>query len=109
MNDYDIGFGKPPKESQFKPGRSGNPKGRQKKIKNITGDLYAVLNEKVLIKDGRGSRKITKLQAYLLQLANKAASGDLKAGKELMRLHQAVDVGHLEEVIKAPKIIVQFV
>ncbi len=28
QNDDDIGFGKPPKHTQFKPGQSGNPAGR---------------------------------------------------------------------------------
>ena len=28
--DYAVGYGKPPQHSRFKPGRSGNPKGRPK-------------------------------------------------------------------------------
>ena len=31
---YEVGYGKPPEASRFKPGRSGNPKGRPRGSKN---------------------------------------------------------------------------
>ena len=35
--DYEVGYKKPPKEYQFKPGVSGNPKGRPKLIQDFKG------------------------------------------------------------------------
>jgi hypothetical protein len=32
--NYEVGYGRPPKGSQFTPGRSGNPKGRPKGARN---------------------------------------------------------------------------
>ena len=32
--DYAVGYGRPPKATQFKPGRSGNPRGRPKGAKS---------------------------------------------------------------------------
>jgi hypothetical protein len=39
--DYQVGYGKPPKHTQFKPGKSGNPQGRPKGTKNLKTDLIA--------------------------------------------------------------------
>ena len=41
--DYEVGYGKPPKSGQFKPGQSGNPKGRPKGAKNFKTELATVL------------------------------------------------------------------
>lgn len=74
-----VGYRKPPQRSRFQPGRSGNPKGRPKGSLNVATVLAKTLREKVMISENGRRRKITKLEAYLKQLVNKAASGDLRA------------------------------
>ena len=32
---YEVGYGRPPIESRFQPGQSGNPKGRRKRQRNL--------------------------------------------------------------------------
>ena len=32
---YEVGYGKPPKRTQWKPGQSGNPKGKKKGLKSV--------------------------------------------------------------------------
>ena len=76
-----VGYKTPPKSSQFQKGRSGNPSGRPRKAPGIPELLGKVSKQKVLTNGKNGSKYMTKLEASLTQLANKAASGDLKAAK----------------------------
>lgn len=78
-----VGYKTPPKSSQFQKGRSGNPSGRPRKAPGIPELLGKVSKQKVLTNGKHGSKYMTKLEASLTQLANKAASGDLKAAKIL--------------------------
>ena len=57
---YEVGYGKPPKHSQFKTGQSGNPKGRKKGVKNINTILDGILNEKVVLSENGSTYKISK-------------------------------------------------
>ena len=76
---YEVGYGKPPRHSQFKAGQSGNPKGRKKGVKNINTIFDDVLNEKVVLSENGRTYKISKKQALCRRLVNKALSGDMKA------------------------------
>ena len=81
-----VGYKTPPKSSQFQKGRSGNPSGRPRKAPGIPELLGKVSKQKVLTNGKNGSKYMTKLEASLTQLANKAASGDLKAAKTFTEL-----------------------
>jgi hypothetical protein len=78
-SDYEIGFGRPPKATQFKKGTSGNKKGRPKGSKNIATLFHEAMHQRVAISENGQRRTITKIEAALTQLANKAATGDPKA------------------------------
>lgn len=90
QDEYQVGYGKPPKATQFKKGQSGNPKGRKKGSKNLKSALESALGEKVRITVNGVSRLITKMDAIVIQMTNKAASGDLRATHELINLLQAL-------------------
>jgi|GEM_PF-1615414 len=89
---YAVGYKKPPKSGQFQKGISGNKKGRPKKIKEpLTGNstseiLKKVLNDTIQVSDAHGSKIITKGEAMMMQLVNKAIAGDLQASKQLQLL-----------------------
>ena len=83
---YQVGFQRPPRHTQFRKGTSGNPKGRPRDSKNLATELEEALGEKVAIVENGRRRKITKRCAMIKQLVNKAASGDLRASRQLTDL-----------------------
>jgi hypothetical protein len=74
--------------TRFKKGVSGNPKGRPKGSLNLASAFMKALREKVVINEHGQRKTVTKLEAALKQLANKGASGDLRALAQLTALAQ---------------------
>jgi hypothetical protein len=93
---YRVGPSRPPKEYQFKPGQSGNPKGARRKSRSIALDLKALferaLNAKVTLRQGEQQKIITKAAAGIEQLANQFAKGDRHARRDLFPLAERVGV-----------------
>ena len=84
MSDYEIGYGKPPTSTRFKPGQSGNPHGRAKGSMNLETLLNKALDAKVTVETQNGIKRITKREAIALKLVNQALSGDQNAIKTLL-------------------------
>jgi hypothetical protein len=87
--DYEIGYGKPPKAGRFKPGQSGNPKGRPKGAKSLKTIVQAQLGDKLEVKHKGKLRKVSKLEALVMKLVQDALSGNAKALHELLKLAAA--------------------
>jgi hypothetical protein len=91
-NDYSVGYGKPPKHSQFKKGQSGNPKGhRMRYPKDIKTILNEVLNRKVRVREADTFRRVTIRELMITQLAAKATKGDMAALNLLLELKEDVN------------------
>ena len=78
-DEYEVGFGKPPKHSQFKKGQSGNPKGRKKGTRNFKTDLKKTLDAKVTITVDGCSKQVSSQFAALQRLREKALKGDARS------------------------------
>jgi hypothetical protein len=88
--DYEVGYGKPPKATQFKKGQSGNAKGRKKanRVEDLRVVVETILDEPVDMQVGGRARTVTKLEAILqAQLVN-ALKGKPKAVARLFSLAQ---------------------
>jgi len=83
-----VGYRNPTKTTRFKKGVSGNPKGRPKGSLNVATVFTKTLRERVVINEHGQRKTVTKLEAALKQLVNKAASGDLRALAQLVVLAQ---------------------
>jgi hypothetical protein len=84
--DYEVGYGRPPKDTRFKSGSSGNPRGRPKGARGLKTDLKAELSKKVTVNDGGKKRTMTKQQVFINQLTTQAAKGDLRAISKIIDL-----------------------
>lgn len=77
-SDYEVGYGRPPTHSRFKPGSSGNPNGRPRKSKDLNRLIQTELDKTIPIKENGRERRISKREAVITQLINCAIKGDVK-------------------------------
>jgi hypothetical protein len=81
-HEHSVGYKKPPKHAQFQPGQSGNPKGRPKRVPTVDQIFLKELQTRVSVMTTQGrKRHMSKLEALVKQLLNKALSGDPKAAR----------------------------
>jgi hypothetical protein len=85
-DDYKIGRGRPPLETRFRKGRSGNPRGRPRGAKTLLKTLFEVLNERVEVTADGPPRKVTRRRLGLIALADQFARGDPSAVKIVIGL-----------------------
>jgi Family of unknown function (DUF5681) len=90
MNEYKIGYGRPPKSGQFKRGKSGNPNGRPKGSLKLATDLAAELNEQITVREDGRARRVSKQRALIKSLMAKALQGDVRANATILALYARV-------------------
>lgn len=78
-DDFEVGYRKPPKHSQFQPGQSGNTRGRPKGARNLKAELEEELQERIPIKEDGQQKRVSKQRAMIKILIGKAVQGDTKA------------------------------
>ena len=78
MDNEKVGYRKPPRENQFKPGQSGNPNGRPKAAQNFNTVIESELNQMVSVTEGGRKKRLRKRDVIAKTIVNKAAAGDNK-------------------------------
>ena len=85
-NGYEVGYGKPPTHSRFRPGQSGNPAGRREGVRNLKTDVMRTLTTPVKVKEGGRTRTRSTQQGVLMVMREKALRGDARALDRLLEL-----------------------
>ena len=83
----EVGYKKPPKAYRFKPGQSGNPKGRSKGTKNLKTDLMEELSERISIREGEREIRVSKQRALIKSQVNRGIKGDNRAADKIFGLY----------------------
>lgn len=84
-DDDAVGYGRPPRGGRFQKGQSGNPKGRPKGAARPV-DVTRVLNRLVKVAVDGKPGKVPVLEAVVMQITQRALTGDLAAVREILRL-----------------------
>lgn len=84
--DYEVGYGRPPKKTQFKPGQSGNPRGRPAGRQNFRTIFARVMGERIVVSDDDQSRTVSKAEAMLQKHFHQAIEGDTRSANFLIGL-----------------------
>lgn len=101
-DDYIVGYAKPPKEHQYPPGTSGNPKGRPKNSSAQTAlsialyeSLRRSLDRKIEATEN-GRRKRMTIREILVGKQIQQAMKDPRARNELFKMIERADRADLE-------------
>jgi hypothetical protein len=81
-----VGYGRPPKRYQFKPGHSGNPSGRPKGARNFRSELLEELAESITLKEAGREVTVSKQRACIKALVAAAIGGNTRACGALLSL-----------------------
>jgi hypothetical protein len=110
-DDNSIGYKKPPKSSRFKPGKSGNPKGRPVGSKKqrfnaeygsmVKDALNKALNKKIYGRENNKTVGKKTIEVILMKLAQLAVQGDMAATDKIINLHNSFKKEEEENLMKS--------
>jgi hypothetical protein len=84
-----VGYRRPPLASRFKPGTSGNPKGRPKGRKNLRTLIKEAMTANILIQEGQNSRRVSRIEGVVLRQLQSALKGNDRAALAVIKMaHQ---------------------
>ena len=98
----EVGYGKPPRRHQFKPGQSGNPKGRRKGATSAATLFRNLFEERIEIVEGGRKRKLPRFEVLVRQLVTKAHKGDPKAVAQILTVGRELGIIKPEPVSVDP-------
>src|ERR1700730_17229588 len=98
--EYAVGYGRPPIGSRFKPGTSGNAKGRPQGRKNLKTLIRQAMTAKISVQEGSSTRRVSKIVGVVLRQLQSALKGNDRAAMAVVKM--AIQMGFLEEADSNP-------
>jgi Family of unknown function (DUF5681) len=92
-DEYKVGYGKPPKDTQFPKGQSGNPKGRPKGSKNLVTLIHEMLDQLIPVREDGRSRKVPARAAIAKRMVNGGLAGNQRAIDQLLKIPGVLGTG----------------
>lgn len=102
-----VGYRQPPRHTRFKPGQSGNPKGRPRGSTSPKFVVQRIMGEKLSVREGDKVRLITTFEAMMRGLIVKALKGDPRALAVVLNL--TTEGGQFAEPTHPEKLTIEFV
>ena len=100
---YEVGYARPPESHRFKPGQSGNPKGRPKGTGDLLTHVTEELKRKVTISEGGRTRKVEKGKAVAMRVVDKGMKGEDQAIRTLAMLNRVQSAKTQSVMIEEPE------
>jgi hypothetical protein len=91
--DYEVGYRKPPKDTQFRKGHSGNPKGRPKGSKNLVTLVHEALEQLISVREDGRSRKVPAVAAIAKRMVHEGLAGKPRAIDQLLKVPGVLGTG----------------
>src|SRR5688572_22426014 len=85
---YVVGYGRPPRQHQFKVGNTASRRGRKRGSRNRTLVIKEILFEPIKVREGEEIKRMSLIEAIVRQSCNKALKGDHKAALMIIGLAQ---------------------
>lgn len=97
-NGEEVGYCRPPKQHQFKPGQSGNPKGRPKEPRYSSAEeaLARVAHEKHKVTTSKGTRLVSDFERGVAAIVKNVLEKDVQASIRFLKLCEEYEVASSE-------------
>jgi uncharacterized protein DUF5681 len=89
MADYEVGYKKPPRHSQFKPGNRANPQGRGKRTRRTEAEIVnELMTQSVSFREGDKLKRASRIELMIKSFGAAALKGDVGAAAALLKIRK---------------------